>query len=181
MSLYNALFGVNALSPVLLKVLDLDQSGGTWSSGRFRDIYLNEEGTKILLYTRNGGGNREHWSDDQEEGENCGCTGCIISYNLPKHPNYLRDYDDDFDCTYATIEFSIPEEYQADLKQFVSGENPQTVSERFQKLFEDMQSGQNTEETARAENIGKKIFSSLESGDSVISINPNDGDGDTKS
>lgn len=41
----------------------------------------------------------------------CACPGCVISYQLPKHPQYICDRDDDFDCTYATIYFSIPEEF----------------------------------------------------------------------
>jgi hypothetical protein len=65
-------------------------------SGRFRDIYLNEDGTKIILRTRNGGGNREsYW---------------YVFEILRSHPNYLNDYDDEFDNTYAYIEFSVPKE-----------------------------------------------------------------------
>ena len=85
MSLYNQLFGVSRLSPILLKILEIDQprenkpelpeTADSWdaswdshsselekwvkeciekkiyTSGRFRDIYLNEDGTRIILYT----------------------------------------------------------------------------------------------------------------------------------
>jgi hypothetical protein len=70
---------------------------------------------EIHVYTRNGGGNRQHWSFSYENdaGEACECPGCIIEHRLPKHPNYLSDHDDDFDCTYATIHFSVPEEHLA--------------------------------------------------------------------
>jgi len=51
----------------------------------------------------------------------CACPGCTITYRLPKHPHYLSDRDDDFDCTYATIYFSFPEEYADDLKALESG------------------------------------------------------------
>jgi len=81
--------------------------------GRFRDAYISEG--KIAVYTRNGGGNRDHWDFDyydSAEGESCPCPGCVITYHLPMHPNYLSDKDDDFDSTYATIYFSIPEQFK---------------------------------------------------------------------
>jgi hypothetical protein len=53
--------------------------------------------------------------------ELCACPGCIIQHRLPKHPLYLRDEDDDFDSTYATIYFRFPEEFAEDLKKLDSG------------------------------------------------------------
>lgn len=141
MSLYNLLDGVNPLKDILLKILDIDQPNGKWKSGRFRGIYLNEDGTEIILYTRNGGGNREHWGfshADEKEGEECSCAGCVITYHLPKHPNYLRDYDDDFDSTYAYIVFSVPEEFQEFTKSLATGKKPEIISEKFQKTIAEM-------------------------------------------
>jgi hypothetical protein len=51
----------------------------------------------------------------------CACPGCTISYRLPKHPNYIRDEDDNFDYTYATIYFSFPEQYREWLELCESG------------------------------------------------------------
>lgn len=108
MSFYNMLHGVNSNAEFLLKILDIDQSSATsYSSGRFRDIYLNEDGTKILLLTRNGGGNREAYE------------GIFDSFQ--SHPNYITDYDDDSDCTYAYIEFSVPKEFEQVCKEFSTG------------------------------------------------------------
>ena len=45
----------------------------------------------------------------------CGCTGCIAQYRLPTHPLYIRDQDDDFDCTYATFYFRVPPEHLEEL------------------------------------------------------------------
>lgn len=115
MTMYNMLFGVNPLSGILLGLLNLD----TRSVGRFRDAFVANG--EIAIYTRNGGGNREHY-DDQDPGLDCGCTGCIITYNLPTHPNYLRDEDDSFDSTYATVYFSIPDEMKPILSDFDTGE-----------------------------------------------------------
>lgn len=52
----------------------------------------------------------------------CTCYGCCASYRLPAHPLYIRDQDDDFDCTYATFYFKFPEEYAEDLKKLDTGE-----------------------------------------------------------
>lgn len=118
MSLYNMLLGANQLSPVLLEILDMGPNG-EYSNGRFRDIELVEDGAQIMLYTRDGGGNRDFAPD------------------WSKHPNYLYDEDDDFDCTYCYIYFSVPEEYK-ELCAFLASEStepPQTVSEKFEELI----------------------------------------------
>ena len=41
----------------------------------------------------------------------------MIERILPQHPNYLNDRDDDFDSTYATIYFSIPDQMKELAKQ----------------------------------------------------------------
>lgn len=139
MSLYNLLHGVNPNSALLLAIINVDQEGGPWHSGRFRDIYPNDDGTQVILYTRNGGGNREHWNDDKEPGEDCNCTGCTITYHLPKHPLYLEDNDDDFDSTYAYIHFSVPKEYADIVKGMATGEPPKTIHEKFTATMNEMQ------------------------------------------
>lgn len=118
--------------------------------------YLNDDKSKILLYTRNGGGNRESYF--------------YIFDILRKHPNYIRDYDDDFDSTYAYIEFSIPDQYKELIKE-LPGES-QSPSEKFQNMLSDLQGNKDTPETRAAMELGKKIFGEIESGESkVIAIN----------
>lgn len=187
MSLYNALFGTNKLAPVLLKMLDIDQQkkgpewpqdkhGKDWSpwdegitpeaekyiqecrekkyyaSGRFRDIYLNADGSRIILYTRNGGGNRESYPH-------------IFSI-LASHPNYITNYDDDFDCTYCYYEFSVPDEYKEDAKNLtiLAGGNG-GHSERFQQLLKDLESGKDTPEVQNALQVGEKLFDQMKDGE----------------
>ena len=110
MGMYNLLFGENSKANELKALLGLDQvkieipdepderfvnqcvEDKIWPTGRYRDIYVADG--KIILYTRNGGGNRDdYW---------------WVFEILKQHPNYIADYDDDFDNTYASIEFSIP-------------------------------------------------------------------------
>lgn len=47
----------------------------------------------------------------------CSCTGCTQCFRLPAHPLYLFDRDDDFDCTYATTYFRLPEGLQKALDE----------------------------------------------------------------
>lgn len=61
---------------------------------RFRGAGVQDG--EIVIHARTGGGNREDYPNQ------------ILTSN----PYYLRDYDDDFDCTYATYHFSIPEEHK---------------------------------------------------------------------
>ena len=106
------------------KYLEKCKELGVYPTGRFRDIYLNEDGTRIILYTRNGGGNREAYE--------------YVFELLRSHPNYISDYDDDFDCTYAYIDFSVPKEYGDDLRKLATGEKPESVSKKFQKALKDL-------------------------------------------
>ena len=169
MSLYNMLFGVNPAAGFLIASLGLDGEApkgfdeklesisDSWGepdfsseagqellkegfeskyfpTGRFRDIYFeNVEGSipKIILYTRNGGGNRPYYE--------------YVFQLLSKHPLYLGDYDDDFDCTYAYIEFKAPQEV-IDFFDDVKGEKFERVSERFQRELAEMEAGKEPNE-----------------------------------
>jgi hypothetical protein len=164
MSLYNMLFGQNPASPILMAALNLDNEApanwdqrfdeisdswgepdiysekgqalmkeakemGYYPTGRFRDIYFqNEEGSepKIVLYTRNGGGNREWYQ--------------YVFELLENHPLYITDYDDDFDCTYAYIEFKAPESIVKFFEGAKTGKLP-NVSEKFKAEIEAMENG----------------------------------------
>lgn len=154
MSLYNTLFGVNSIAPLLLKLLNIDQPNGKYESGRFRDMYLNKDGTKIILLTRNGGGNR----------------GYYFPMNIKNHPNYLTDYDDDFDSTYAYIEFSVPKQFEKEIKELATGKEPKKLSEKFQRVVEALKENKDTKETRKAKEVGKKIFKKMEQGDRIIEI-----------
>lgn len=102
MSMYHLIFGQNPMSDVILAVLGLKRD----DVGRFRDCFVTNG--EIAVYTRNGGGNREAHQD--------------VFDKLSKHPCYLRDEDDDFDCTYATIYFKFPDEFASDLTKLSNGE-----------------------------------------------------------
>lgn len=102
MSLYNMVFGQNSASSAILATLGLTPG----ECGRFRDCFVSNG--EIAIYTRNGGGNREDYQP--------------VFDALSGHPCYLRDEDDGFDCTYATIYFKFPDEFADELKKLDSGE-----------------------------------------------------------
>jgi len=153
------LFGVNPMAGVLLKALDIglgEKIRGSYPVYRFRDIYLSKDGSKIILYTRAGGGNRECWDhgvtpenfDQEQFGENP-CTDCpdrgscapsIISA-LRRHSLYIRDYDDEFDCTYAYFEFKTPDALDPVLDKIMEGQGgaPKDITRKFNEVIKEMQ------------------------------------------
>lgn len=120
MNLYNNLFGENPYAKVLIGVLGLNKE----LFGRFRDIYLNVEGTEITVYTRCGGNNRTEY-------------GRVFEI-MKRHPNYITDWDDLYDDTYAYIKFSVPEKYKKLCKKIAPKESPLNVSEKFEKQIKEM-------------------------------------------
>ncbi len=120
--LYNALFGVNPIADTLLFTLGYTRA----DCGRFRDCYI--ENDKIVIYTRNGGGNRDDYEDVFEA--------------MSQHPCYLGDYDDDYDCTYAHIAFSFPEDYKNELTALASNSQSITPSEKWTNLLASLENSQ---------------------------------------
>ena len=104
MSVYHMIFG-KAPSHYLLPMLGVNED----YFPRYRDVFIEDKQDSdnisdtqryIYVYTRAGGGNREEYEQDIER--------------VRTHSNYLRDYDDDFDYTYMTFVFSVPEEWSND-------------------------------------------------------------------
>lgn len=115
MSMYGMLFGESESAGVLLAVIGLSKT----DFYRYRDCYLDEKG-RIAVYTRGGGGNRgcycdaDYVKDEERTVEFAGekhREGCVVvTHSINReHPCYLSDEDDDFDSTYATFYFRVPE------------------------------------------------------------------------
>lgn len=145
MSLYNTLFGMNEEMPVLLGMIGVN----TEYFDRFRDVDLIEDGTKIRVMTRLGGGNREGYKDTWGK--------------IRDHVLYITDYDDNFDNTYAYIEFKIPEKFKSTAKKMFKGE-PISFSERFNKELEEMNKP-GTDAYKRAKKIAEKFANALNGDD----------------
>lgn len=145
MSLYNQLFEENPDANVLLGMLGVNKE----LFERYRDIYLNKEGTKIIVYTRCGGGNRMAY-------------GRVFEI-MKNHPNYLRDYDDSFDNTYAYIEFSIPEKFKETALKIKPDKDPLNVHEKFLDHAKKSKENPNGPEAQKDMMIAKKVFGEMES------------------
>ena len=91
MSLYNLMYGENKDAKSLLQILN---SVKVLDIPRYRDTYLSEDNTEIIVLTRTGGGNREEYEDDNNE--------------MTLHPLYLSDNDASFDTTFAEFHFKNP-------------------------------------------------------------------------
>lgn len=80
---------------------------------RFRDCFVTEE-RNIAVYTRVGGNNR-----------NCG-YGEEFLY---EDENYLTTYDDEYDNTYATYEFKVPDKWKSDFDLILDGKMKEVSNE----------------------------------------------------
>ena len=158
MSLFNALFGESGLRPLIVGVL------GTDDFGRYRDCWVEMSAGKprIAVYTRNGGGNRDDYED--------------VFDTLASHPLYLYDEDSDFDCTYATIYFKVPENLEADFTAIALKE-PRDPGAEFAaliaKLNDPAKAGD--PQVVRAMEVGKPIVAAIEkamdgSGPPIVTI-----------
>ena len=103
MSLYNMMFGFNPACILLMPMLGRREN----EYPRFRDCYLSDDKEHIVIYTRVGGNNRD-----------CG-FGEDALYD---DPNFYRTYDDDYDTTYASYEFNVPEKWRKDFDFIVNNE-----------------------------------------------------------
>lgn len=101
MSMYNMINGVNPATFFILPMLGEKHPD---NYPRFRDCFV--ENDEIHVYTRVGGGNRNCEFGEEE---------------LQNHPNYLRDFDDDYDSTYATYVFSVPDQFKSDFELIKAG------------------------------------------------------------
>lgn len=155
------LFGRNPASGLLLAMLNLS----TESVGRFRDCYL-ARGTpeerqdlppeqlatkdlRIVVFTRNGGGNRDAYHGTTEW--------------LQAHPEFLTDYDDAFDCTYASYEFKVPKAFEAECKELETLHTAEEPMKKFTALLEKLKSGdQNDPAVRRAMEVGAQIMGKID-------------------
>lgn len=118
-------FGHNPAGPAILATLNLTPR----DVGRYRDCFVTAE-DEIAVYTRNGGGNREEYQ--------------VVFDVLRNHPLYIRDADDEFDSTYATIYFRLPEEYAEDLRKIALKE-PFDPSKRWLDMLDKIREGPPTQ------------------------------------
>ena len=109
MSMYNMINGFNPACVFIMPMLGRKQE--EWP--RFRDCFVTED-NNIAIYTRVGGGNR-----------NCGYN----EEKLYEDENFIRTYDDEYDTTYGTYEFKVPEKWKADFDLIMDGKASEVSQE----------------------------------------------------
>lgn len=108
MSLYNMVNGVTSAVFFVLPMLGKHPD----EYPRFRDCFIKdpdhpEYDDHIHVFTRTGGGNRDEYEAENEE--------------LTDMPGYVANFDDVFDCTYASWIFKVPERWKSDFEKIKEG------------------------------------------------------------
>ena len=116
MSLYNMLMGYNPAVALVLPMLGRKLV----DYPRFRDCFITDKGN-IAVYTRVGGGNRNYGYGEDE---------------LYKDENFITTYDDEYDNTYGTYEFRVPERWKADFNAIREDKLEDLSNEYFEYLRE---------------------------------------------
>ena len=118
MSLYNLLNGVDISASTALAMIGKRSE----DFGRFRDAWISENGKHVEVFTRCGGGNREEY----EKVFSLASTDSL----------YVRDFDDDFDSTYATIVFRIPDPFLLLAERLKPEEKRMTLRQKTESAIE---------------------------------------------
>ena len=118
MSLYNMINGVKPATFFVLPMLGKHPD----EYPRFRDCFIGDDERPELkdhihVYTRTGGGNREGYEVENQA--------------MREMPGFVTDYDDGFDCTFASWVFRVPERWKADYDK-IKGGNIKEVSAEYQ-------------------------------------------------
>ena len=113
MSLYNMINGFNLACLYFLPMLGRNEK----DYPRFRDCFLSDDGERIVVLTRVGGGNRECGYGEEE---------------LYEDPNFVKTYDADWDDTYGYYEFNVPEKWKADFDKICSGKFTEVSDEYYE-------------------------------------------------
>ncbi len=101
MSLYNMVRGASVTAPICFGMLGVKPG----DIPRLRDAWLADDGETITILTRTGGGNREHYQDE--------------NFAMTEVSGYKYNEDDDFDSTFAHFVYDVPDQFAEDVKLIV--------------------------------------------------------------
>lgn len=150
MSMYNQILGTYPFAKLLYVMMGFNDSD-KYPVGRIRDVYLKkyDDDLRVVLFTRNGGGNREEYQD--------------VIDALAKHPCYIRDYDDDFDTTYAYIEFSTPEIFRDQIEEMYEIAPEERGCKMFMDIVNRMENPEAKDDVfvKRCMDLGNRIIDSI--------------------
>jgi hypothetical protein len=98
MSTYNLAMGTSPLASLCLALLGIDPK----TAPRLRDAWVSDDGERIIVLTRTGGGNRSSYEEENAK--------------LTQVEGFIADHDDIRDNTFAHFVYEAPEAHKADLK-----------------------------------------------------------------
>jgi hypothetical protein len=145
LSLYNILFGENEDAMALLGMISCTRN----IFQRYRDVYLNKEGTIITVLTRIGGANRKDYKQ--------------VFKDIKRNPYYIRNYDDNFDNTYCYFEFKVPDKYKFTCYKMRPKKDRPSVSDMFKQEIKDAEVP-GSEASKRMEKLAEQIFNNMDDG-----------------
>lgn len=151
MSLYNQLFGENEDAMALLGMLNLTRN----DFQRYRDIWLNKNGTIITVLARIGGNNRKDYRQ--------------VFTNIRKNKCFIKDFDDNFDDTYAYFQFKVPEKYKYTCEMIAPKEERLSVGDMFKKEIKEAKIP-GSEANKRMDKIANDIMKNIENGNIFIEL-----------
>lgn len=133
MSLYNMLFKTEPTAAIALQMLDIAPA----AVPRIRDAYFTwaddaETDPVIVIHTRTGGGNREHYDAPNDEN----LDGPWNS-DLRELDGYRSDRDCEHDSTYADFVFDVPATERDEVIRFLKEVGkPLTAAQKFEAAMD---------------------------------------------
>ena len=138
MSMYNMIHGYDPTSGLVLSILGVTPE----QIPRYRDSYI--DGERLVIYTRTGGGNRDYYENLES------CSSNYPDYfvegedhpsgpwndDLRDIPGFLYDSDDDYDCTYASFYYEIPDNFLYLKDKLMSMARNETQEERWEAAID---------------------------------------------
>jgi len=133
---------INGVNPATFFILPMIAEKHPDNYPRFRDCFIGEllnsdeddqfgipkkktdDSKTISIYTRTGGGNRSDYYEQINE--------------IRAIPGFIKDYDDDFDSTFMTFLFAVPDEFKSDFDLITNGkikEISENYKSRLYKVF----------------------------------------------
>lgn len=144
MSLYTKLFDENKDADKLLYMIASERD----EFPRYRDIFINPEGTEISVLCRSGGPNRDVWAEQ-------------IDW-CQRIPRYLRDYDDKFDNTYMYFVYQVyPNDDRKMLKELELPKEDFDLKKKFDQAIADLDNP-NSDQYKRAAKLAMDIQNQME-------------------
>lgn len=141
MALYTQLFGENKEATSILGFANLNRE----MFPRYRDVFLCDDGNNVIVYTRIGGPNRNNYKQQIK--------------NIKQHKQFIKDYDDEYDNTYAYFKFKVLPEY-LDTTKIMFDEEPLTVWKLFERHIENAKDP-NSEEYKKDLEIAKQLMDAI--------------------